>query len=238
MKLRKTYAVALCVAGTCVSGWASAGEQPDIAGIHFGVPHKDAAALVRSVDQALVVSEIKSRQGKSAGWKGISPTDKVLVLTDDANGDVWFVGRSQGLGPGAHIDPEKLRQSLIAKYGTPSTGAEKGAPAMTWDFDRDGHLVKTIRPGAGPGPCALLLADSPALSDVPILIPGRFSSTCGMRITATYLEDARDHLVNGWEIRMSHDAVRYDELNRQAKTSDSAQAAERARQAAANRPKL
>lgn len=237
MQLRSIGAAVVYVITVGLTGTSMAGELPDIAGIRFGVPHKDAAALVRAVDAKLVVTEITSRGGRPAGWKGLADHDKLLVLTDDANNDIWYVGRQQLLDAGEHIDPEQLRKSLVEKYGPPTLGLDRGSSILVWDFDRRGRLAKPGQHLGGVGPCPPV-QESMAVPGVAFEVPLQFMAACGLHISATYFLDPKDHFVSAWTIRMIHDSVRFDELDAKAKSSDAAKAAERAREAANNKPKL
>lgn len=216
----------------------AADAYPEIGGLKFDIPHKQVPALLQKVGSGLQVEEVKTREGKPAGWTAVSAADRILVLTDDQQGTVWYVGRVQTLAPGSRINAEVLRKSLVEKYGEPTLGVGKGSVIMTWDYDRDGRHAAARPPQIDSGLCAAIGPSIPPIPRVPVTVPSRFLGTCGARMYVSYIEDPQDKLVSSWTIWMSHDSVRFDELNNVAQARAAAKAASRKEEAEKNRPKL
>lgn len=214
----------------------------DVSGVPLGIRQTEGKAAIQNANPNYTLSEIKTRGGRSAGWKGVVATprkvpgdyienDHFLVLTDDAAGTAWFVGRYQSFLKADRLGYETLLKSLKHKYGPP-TSAE-GADRLRWEFDRAGTLYHGRQPG---GPCPPT-QDSNPIQGVYMPVPSTFSSRCGMRIEVQMVRDF-EGLVKAFSLGISDDKVKFDEADAKATREAAEKQRERDAAKSGNKPKL
>lgn len=216
--------------------------QIDVSGVPLGIGQVEGRAAIQKVNSQYTVSELKTREGKPAGWKavianprrpqgGYGENDHFLILTDDVSSTAWFVGRFQSFLKADRLGYDTLVKALKDKYGPP-TSAE-GTDRLRWEFDRAGILYHGRQPG---GPCPPT-QDANPIQGIYMPVPDTFSSRCGMRIEVQMVRDF-EGLVKGFTLGISDDKVKFDEAD--AKATRDAGEKQRERDAArfGNKPKL
>lgn len=198
----------------------------DISGIQLGQSFPAVKELVKKVNPAYELNDIKWSDGKLGGLNATVKrkgyvVDQFVVLQNKA-GKVWFVGRAQQLEKGARVKPDVLLDSLKEKYG-PYTELSTGSGGPSWNFDRNGKLYQ------GPttqGPCygglgtGSIMPLGQNVMGVNISPPRDFTQKCGMEITSGMATDLTDGMVNSFGVRLIDSKSMYDELNGQAVTEE------------------